>query len=224
MRRALPAVVFDLDGTLIDSVGDIHANLNRALAEIGQAPLSRARVQSFVGNGVPVLIERVAAHLALPSAAHGPLMARFLGLYENDHRLTTIYPGVIEALGALRAAGHPLGLCTNKPEAPTRAILDHLNLAGFFEVVICGDSLPQRKPDPAPLLATGAALARPVLFVGDSEVDCETARAAQVPFLLFTKGYRKSPIAAMPHQARFNAYARLPGLVEKMVGKGKMGE
>lgn len=220
----LPAIVFDLDGTLIDSVGDIHANLNRVLTERGLRPLSRARVQSFVGNGVPTLIRRTMDHLGLDPADRADLTARFLHLYENDLTLTKPYPGVIAALEALRAAGHPLGICTNKPEAPTKAILDHLDLARFFPVVIGGDSLPQRKPDPAPLLATAKAIGRTILFVGDSEVDCETAQAAAVPFLLYTRGYRKSPVSALPHRAKFNAFTRLPGLVEKLLAAKPGGE
>lgn len=87
---------------------------------------------------------------------------------------------------------------------------------GFFPVVIGGDSLPQRKPDPAPLLAAAAGLDGPVLFVGDSEVDAETALAAQVPFLLFTEGYRKAPVSALPHAARFARYSDLPALVARL--------
>ena len=125
---------------------------------------------------------------------------------------------VIAALEALQAQGHVLGLCTNKPLAPTHAVLDHLNLSRFFGAVVGGDSLPVRQPDPAPLQATLAALgANPhkTLYVGDSEVDAETAQRAGLPFLLFTEGYRKTPVEDLPHRAAFRDFADLAGLVAR---------
>jgi len=116
------------------------------------------------------------------------------------------------------AAGHALGVCTNKPAEPARAVLAHLGLLDRFAVVVGGDSLPVTKPDPAPLRAALEALPPgAAVFVGDSEVDAETARAAGVPFLLFTEGYRKSPISALPHAAAFAHWGALPGLVARVL-------
>jgi phosphoglycolate phosphatase len=215
----MAAVIFDLDGTLVDSAPDIHAAVNRLLADVGEAPLSIQTVKSFIGNGVPTLVARV-----LHACGHGPEPARqtawqalFLRHYEADSTtLTQPYPGVSEALSALLDQGHQLALCTNKPEGPARHILDAFGLTGLFPVVIGGDSLPLRKPDPAPLLAAAGGLAGPVLFVGDSEVDAETALAAQVPFLLFTEGYRKAPVHALPHAARFGRFSDLPALIARL--------
>ena len=215
----MAAVIFDLDGTLVDSAPDIHAAVNRLLADLGEGALSAQTVKGFIGNGVPTLVARV-----LAACGHGPDPARlaewqagFLRHYEADSTtLTQLYPGVTEALSALASDGHQLALCTNKPEGPARHILDAFGLAGFFPVVIGGDSLPQRKPDPAPLLAAADGLAGPVLFVGDSEVDAETALAAQVPFLLFTEGYRKAPVHALPHAARFDRFSDLPAQVARL--------
>ena len=215
----MAAVIFDLDGTLVDSAPDIHAAVNRLLADLGEAPLSFQTVKSFIGNGVPTLVARV-----LAACGHDPDPARqaewqagFLRHYEADSTtLTQLYPGVTEALSALLDHGHQLALCTNKPEGPARHILDAFGLAGLFPVVIGGDSLPLRKPDPAPLLAAADGLAGPVLFVGDSEVDAETALAAQVPFLLFTEGYRKAPVHALPHAARFDRFSDLPALIARL--------
>lgn len=207
------AVLFDLDGTLVDSAPDIHAGVNALLAEEGVAPLPFATVRGFIGGGVPVLMTRVIAATGLDAGLHAAFCARFIERYEHDPGgLTRPYDGVEAALDAL--ADLPLGLCTNKPEGPTRALLAHLGWAGRFSVIVGGDTLPVRKPDPAPLheamrrIGGGA-----VLFVGDSEVDAETARAAGVPLLLFTQGYRATDVAALPHLAAFDHWGALPGLV-----------
>jgi phosphoglycolate phosphatase len=219
----VPAVVFDLDGTLIDSAPDIHRVAVQVLAEEGLGPLAPELVRGFIGNGLPALVARLcAAHGLLPDPAREARMAaRFEDLYLDAHGLTRPYPGAPEALAALERAGHVLGLCTNKPEAPARAALAAFGLAGHFRAVTGGDTLPARKPDPAPLRHTFAALGRDGgLFVGDSEVDAETAAAAGCPFLLFTGGYRRTPAAVIPAAARFDRFDELPGLVARLAGGG----
>ncbi|MCB2116290.1 MAG: phosphoglycolate phosphatase [Rhodobacteraceae bacterium] len=207
-------IVFDLDGTLIDSAPDIHAAVALTLGEEGRAPLSPETILSFVGNGLPHLVGLVIGAAGLDPARHADLTARTLAHYNAVSGQRTVpYPGVAAALAALAAAGHALGICTNKPEAPARHILAFLGL-GPFDVVVGGDSLAARKPDPAPLHAALAALAPgPAIFVGDSEIDAETAERAGVLFLLFTEGYRKAPVADLPHAARFSDFAELPALV-----------
>ncbi|MFZ1468220.1 MAG: phosphoglycolate phosphatase [Paracoccaceae bacterium] len=207
-------VIFDLDGTLVDSAVDIQAAVNAMLAGEGQPPMDRAQVQSYVGNGLPRLVERVMAARGMDIARHLALTKAVLAHYANGPKLTRCYPGVVAALQALRASGHVLGLCTNKPERAALGVLRDLDLAGFFKSVVGGDRLLVNKPDPAPLhlclheLGGGNAV-----FVGDSEVDAETAVAAGLPFLLYTEGYRKGPVESLPHRAAFADYAALPGLI-----------
>jgi len=194
----MTAIVFDLDGTLIDSAPDLHAAANRLLNAEGYGGLSLAQVKSFIGNGVPVLVAKVAkaAGMDQSQASLSALTARFVSDYDSHSSdLTTLYPGVLQALSALRARDVKLGVCTNKPEVPTQNILSALQLDEFFDVVVGGDTLPVRKPDPKPLLAAFGSLGDGRrIYVGDSEVDANTARAASVPFGLFTRGYRKTPV------------------------------
>lgn len=207
------AAIFDLDGTLIDSAPDIHIAGNKVLAEQGLAPVTLGQMRGFVGHGAAVLVDRLMAHAGLlpDPARHEAMLASLLAQYETTVAATRLYPGVAEALTALQWDGWMLGICTNKTEAATRFVLRHFGLLDTFAVLVCGDSLPQRKPDPAPLHAAIAALDHPAtLFVGDSEVDAETAFAAGVDFALFTEGYRKAPLSMLPHHAAFSAFDAFP--------------
>lgn len=214
------AVIFDLDGTLIDSAPDIHAAANRVMARHGFALFTPEETRSFIGSGVPHFI--TCCLTARGRAGDGALRARlieeFIADYETAVTLTQVYPGVTGALDVLAGADLALGLCTNKPEGPAHSVLSHLGLDGYFPVIIGGDSLTVRKPDPAPLQATAAALgARDVVFVGDSEVDAETAARAGVPFVLYTQGYRKGPVERITHDRAFSDFAHLPGLITDLL-------
>ncbi len=217
----MASIIFDLDGTLIDSAPDIHAAVNRTLADEGAPALDFALVRSFIGNGVPVLIERVMAARGESEdpARHAVLLGRFLAHYTRASAdLTQMFDGVAEALSTLRGQGHALGICTNKPVAPTKVILQAFGLAKTFDVVIGGDSLPLRKPDPAPLRAAAQALGQgPALYVGDSEVDAETAVNAGMPLVLFTRGYRKAAVGDLPHARSFQDFSDLPGIVAALL-------
>lgn len=214
------AVIFDLDGTLIDSAPDIHAAANRLMTRQGFAPFAPEETRRFIGNGVPHFITCClkARGKVGDAALRARLVKEFIVDYETAVTLTRVYPGAAVALVALGAAGMALGLCTNKPQGPTRAILAHLGLDAHFPVVIGGDSLTVRKPDPAPLHATVAALgARDVLFVGDSEIDAETAARAGVPFILYTEGYRRTEPDQIAHDRAFAAFADLPDIVADLL-------
>lgn len=208
----MTVAVFDLDGTLIDSAPDLHAAANAILDEEGLEPITLTQARDFVGAGAGVFVSRMMETRALPAgkALHARLLERFLAHYQSGISFTRPYPQALETLAALRAAGWRLGLCTNKPLAPTRAVLDALDMAGLFSAVTGGDSLPQRKPDPAPLRMTLARMGvRRALYVGDSEIDAQTARAAGQPFALFAGGYRKVPVEELSPAFAFDDHAAL---------------
>lgn len=212
---AIRAVIFDLDGTLVDSAPDLHAAMNLLLAERGVAPLDLPTLRSFIGNGVPTLVKRSFAARGLPceGAEHEAAIHTFHAHYDADPvRLSTVYPGVRPLLDRLASEGVPMGVCTNKYEAGTRAVLDALGLAPYFGAAVGGDTLPVLKPDPAPLRLCAERLGvrlSETLYVGDSEVDAATAEAADVAFALFTGGYRRTPAEDIPAVLRFDGYDRL---------------
>ena len=211
-------IVFDLDGTLIDSAPDIQGLANGVLAAHG-AQITLAQTHEFIGNGVAVFITRMLTAVNLPEALQADMLPVFKTAYLTAVDQTHPYAGVREALDTLRSAGHIMGICTNKPLAPCMAVMDHLGLSPYFDTFWGGDSLAVHKPDPAPLHAAFSALGQgPCIYVGDSEVDAETAQRAGAPFLLFTEGYRKTPVHQIPHAAVFNDFAQLPALVMRYAG------
>ncbi|MGX9355465.1 HAD-IA family hydrolase [Roseobacteraceae bacterium S113] len=204
-------IAFDLDGTLIDSIHHIHTAVSLALAEMSLGEIDKDRLQTFVGNGLPTLIARVGAHLGLAESALNELETRSLHHYTTrPSDPAIVYPGVHDALTALRDAGHALAICTNKPFQATLAAMRDTKLESYFDLMIGGDSLPTRKPAPGMLLACA-----PDLYVGDSEVDADTAQNARLPFLLFTEGYRKTPLDEIAKSDAFSHYDALPRLVAK---------
>lgn len=190
----LSAVVFDLDGTLVDSREDLATALNAVRRELGYEPLPVARVVAMVGEGARELVRR-----ALPSEVAGEgFEAAFRSFLERYYDVclhrTRPYDGV-EALLAAAAARLPLALLTNKPERHTRKVLRGLGLDRFIGEAVGGDSLATRKPDPEPLLELARRLgAEPgrTLFVGDSATDGETARRAGAPLVLVPWGFGRA--------------------------------
>lgn len=212
-------IVFDLDGTLIDSAPDIHACVNHVLGRHGTPLLTLDQVRSFIGGGVDVLWQKIIAAQALQDAKKPDYIAAFMTCYQDAAQLTRLFPDVVPTLETLAGRGHPLGICTNKPLAVTQAILAHFEIAHLFGCVIGGDSVSERKPHPAPLRAAlqglGADPANPkAIYVGDSEFDAACAAAVPVPFLIYTRGYRQTPVEELPHVASFDDFADLPALVE----------
>ena len=219
--RAFDAVVFDLDGTLIDSAPAIRAIAGRFLAEQGAAPLTLDETRAFIGHGAAHFLRRALAARDLPAddaavATHYP---RFIAIYGAAPPGDNVpFGGIVETLGELERAGVAVGLCTNKPDEPTRRVLDAFGLA--FAVVVTGDTLPQKKPSPKPLEAVVAGLSVTVartLFVGDSEIDALTARAAGCPFALHTAGYHfEFSEAAQPDYF----VADIPSVLDIVINRG----
>ena len=215
----ISAVVFDLDGTLVHSAPDLHAAANRMLSDFGLQTVSLDQIISFVGEGVPKLVERCLAAVDASNTPQDRALASFREHYlANPYALTEPYPGVVDLLEALQTHEIALGICTNKPIRMTNIILDGLGLSSFFQVVIGGDSLPVRKPSPQPLLNAFDALevdAEFTLYVGDSEVDAGTAEAAGVSFALFEGGYRKAPADGLQAQYVFDNFPALKDYILK---------
>lgn len=213
-----PAIVFDLDGTLIDSAPDLHAACVKMLARENAPAPSLEQVISYIGNGVPKLVERAMNGANIPMDQHGRLVRSFMKFYNQDPAtLTTLYPNLLPVLDGLISNGHRLAICTNKPEAPARLILDMLNIEFYFDVVVGGDTLEEKKPAPEPLLHVLKLLGvDSCLYVGDSEVDAETADRAGLPMALFTKGYRKVPVDKLPHDFAFDDFADLGPYIETL--------
>lgn len=215
------SVVFDLDGTLVDSIASIQAAANALMSELKLDLLDAAETRAYVGRGAAHFLDQ-ALHTrdAWNAQNNGERLKRFLVHYAAvPGAASPPLPGVDEALHQLRATGHRLAICTNKPTAPTQAILQSHGWEQVFDALVCGDSLPQRKPDPAPLLESRRLLGgEPILFVGDSDVDAATARAADIPFILYTEGYRKQPIGDLPHAAHFDDFDHLAGLIQSLCG------
>jgi phosphoglycolate phosphatase len=215
-RPRRKTLVFDLDGTLVDSAPDIAAAVNALFAELGLPAVELAHIRRMIGDGAPMLLERALAHVG---AAHqaAELMPRFSVHYgEHAVRLTTVYPSVVETLTALRGEGCRLGVCTNKPIGPTRAVLAALGLDSLIEAAVGGDSLPQRKPAAEPLLAVIRALGGTpdsAVLVGDSAVDLACAEAAGVPAIIIPSGYgMTAPKAALVAAS----FAALPALIRRL--------
>lgn len=214
-------VVFDLDGTLIDSAPDLHEALNGALTPVGVRPLRLAEVESIVGDGAAVLVRRALAlggASALPEHEEEAVLARFLDLYgSRATRLTKPYTGVPETLGKLTSAGFALGVCTNKPERLSRQILQRLGLDRHLGAVIGGDSLDGvRKPDPRHLLAAVEALggrADAAVMVGDSRNDVAAARALGVPVILRAGGYSAVAADQLGSDAVVQEFSELPDAI-----------
>lgn len=217
--RPVDAVVFDLDGTLIDSADDLGRAANRLLAEESRRPLSGAEVRRFIGDGARVLVRRAmqATGPEAGSAELDGLTARFIAHYEADPIADTIvFPGVPAVLGHLRAAGLRVAVCTNKPQAATEAVLEVLGLAAFVEAAGGGDRFPTRKPDSGHLLGTLALLDVPpthAVMVGDNEHDAAVARAAGTGTVLVSYGYARTPLHEIDTDARIDAMPELPALL-----------
>jgi phosphoglycolate phosphatase len=211
----LQSAIVDLDGTMVDTLGDFAVALNRMLDELQLPPIDPAAIELMVGRGSEHLIRSVLQHVGaapgLYERAWQSYQAHYLAI-NGQH--SAVYRGVVEGLHALRQAGLKLACITNKPTDFAKPLLQAKALAGFFEVVFGGDAFERKKPDPLPLLKACEALgSRPenTLMIGDSSNDAAAARAAGCPVLLVTYGYNHGePVLAVDADGFMDSLAELP--------------
>jgi phosphoglycolate phosphatase len=217
-QSRLHAAIVDLDGTMIDTVGDFEVALAAALADLGWPPVTRAFIARTVGKGSEDLITRTLAEVGAPAALHDAVWRRYQHHYlavNGQH--AAVFPGVVEGLQLMKSRGWRLACLTNKPGAFARPLLERKGLAGFFDHMFGGDDFERKKPDPLPLLRTchalGTAPAR-TLMVGDSSNDARAARAAGCPVVLMSYGYNHGePASAAGADAVLDRLSDLPGLL-----------
>lgn len=218
------AVLFDLDGTLAESLPDIAASLNDLMAERGWPVFPEEEIRLMVGGGVPKLIERALKAQDRPHGADdiAPLIPRFMELYTpRAAKLSFLFPGVRELLEAFKAQGVALGVVTNKPEGVSRSMLESFGIADLLGAVVGGDTLPVKKPDAAPINAALETLgvgADQAIMIGDSGVDVAASRAAGIKVVLVSFGYTQTPAADLDADAVIDSFDEIPDVLEMLVG------
>jgi len=219
MSRWPAAIVWDLDGTLLDSAPDLGWDLNTVLRDHGCTGLDPARVRSMIGGGVAKLVERGfrAAGASLDQTETRQAIARFMEIYSaNATRRSRLYPGARKVLKQFSAAGIRQAICTNKPESISRKILAELAIADQFEALVGGDTCAAKKPDPRPLRSCLEALKTPPshgLMVGDTEVDVATARALQMPVAIVSFGYARQAVSSLGADFLIDTLSSLPAAI-----------
>lgn len=226
-QAAVAAILCDLDGTLLDTVADIAAAVNAVLAGFGRAPLAQDVIATYIGRGADVLLHRALGGGA-DARIDADLLARARALFETAYAringdATRIYPGVVAGLDRFRALGLRLACVTNKPQRAAETVLARFGLANRFEFVIGGDALPQRKPDPEPLLHAAARLGispQACVALGDSANDAQAARGAGMPVVLVDYGYTEGrPIGEIDCDAVIASFVELADALAAPAGR-----
>ncbi|MDB5895963.1 MAG: phosphoglycolate phosphatase [Rhodoferax sp.] len=228
--RGFQAAIVDLDGTMVDTLGDFSAALNLMLGDLALPAIAPERIESMVGKGSEHLIASVLRHVlgaeGLPAAEASTRADRLYpdawAHYQRHYlavngQFSEVYPGVLEGLAVLRARGWRLACLTNKPTDFARPLLAAKGLDGFFDMVFGGDAFSRKKPDPLPLLRTCEALGSEparTLMIGDSQNDALAARAAGCPVVLVTYGYNHGePARGVDADAHLDSLAGLAALL-----------
>lgn len=209
------AAIIDLDGTLIDTLGDFEVALNRTLADLSQPGVDRGFIAHTVGKGSEHLIRSTLAHVGAPADLYDAAWQRYQVHYDAiNGQYAEVFPGVPEGLRRLRDAGLALACLTNKPTAFARTLLERKGLASHFAQVFGGDAFERKKPDPLPLLKTCEALGSApadTLMVGDSSNDAAAARAAGCAVVLVSYGYNHGqPVHEVPADAHVDRLDEVP--------------
>ncbi|PJI43309.1 phosphoglycolate phosphatase [Ferrovibrio sp.] len=210
------AILFDLDGTLVDTAPDLAAATDYALTQAGRPAIGLESVRSMVGDGARALIEKgFRASGGMPDPAAFEAAFNDFMIYYGRHIAETSrpFPGVATCLAALAEQGYALAVCTNKPEALSRSLLDQLGLSGFFGAVVGGDSLLVRKPDPGHIRGTLDKLGTEFAWaamVGDSANDVNAAKAAGLPCVVVSFGYTQIPAKDLGGDRLIDHFSELP--------------
>ena len=218
-NSAQGVILFDLDGTLVDTAPDIVAAANLMLAELNAAALPFDLISSFIGKGVPNLVRCVmnVSDLAEKIEAAQSVNLFFKHYVQTNGRIGAVYPGVVEGLNRLKESGYRLACVTNKPYRLACDLLQAKGLMAYFELVVGGDSLAQMKPAAQPLwhaCSTLGSAPDKALMVGDSPVDSAAARAAGMPVLIVNYGYPGSAgLAALDCDAFIDAFVEIPAFL-----------
>ncbi|MDX2309123.1 MAG: phosphoglycolate phosphatase [Hyphomicrobium sp.] len=217
-------VVFDLDGTLVDTAPDLVGATNHALADLGLAPVDAGTLRPWISFGARrMIVEALAAHgRSLPDPDVDRLLDRFIGYYEvNIARESRPYPGVVETVAMLRDEGATLAVCTNKRESLSRLLLDALALTPHFAGLAGRDTFLVSKPHPDHLYGAirlaGGDPGRAVM-VGDSDVDVATAKAAGIPVVAVSFGYTQVPVHDLAADVVIDHYRELPAAIAGLAG------
>ena len=218
LGRRIRGVAFDLDGTLVDSRRDIAEAANHALVKAGLPPLPHPELESYVGDGAPLLMSR-AARIDVKDPKTARMVADFLDYYaEHPIDYTAVMPGALESLEAL--AEYALGVCTNKPRRTSIAVLRGLGIEARFRGVVAGDDLPQRKPDPAMVLETARRIgvsATELVMVGDGPQDVLSGRAAGALTIGVRGGIQAfERLAASEPDVMIDSLAELPAAISQL--------
>jgi len=216
VKQPFEALIFDLDGTLIDSAPDVCASINRVLTGMGRRELTLKETKEMVGWGGRVLAEKALAKTgeAGNETDVGRALEGFQDTYAQhpaDH--SVIFPGVIPMLDSFKAAGISMGICTNKPTATTPPVLEAMGLAQYFKVVSCGDAVPHRKPDGRHVhlvIEELCATIETTAMIGDSESDITAAINAGVRSVAVTFGYAHVPCEELGADALIDHFDNLP--------------
>ena len=215
-------VVFDLDGTLVDTLPDIEAAANAVLAAAGRRALTRDEIRRLIGSGGRVLMKNAfsATGEAASETRIEEAFAAYIAAYEEAPVAGSApFPGVHDALRGLAERGTRLAVCTNKPEHLAELVLETYGLAGFFAGLVAGDTLAVRKPSPVPLLeavARAGGAGRPAAMVGDSPIDADAARAASIPFIAVSFGYSPVPASALRADAVIDGFDALRDAIDRL--------
>ena len=209
------SLLFDLDGTIIDSAPDVCASVNRVLKTMDRPSVSVTDTKMLVGTGARTLVEKTLEMTGAPGSEEDIdfLLEGFLNSYrQNPSEHTVIFPGAREALERYTDAGIKLGICTNKPEVTCFPVLQALDLKRYFPTVICGDTLEFRKPDPRHIFHTLDAMGadkNSAAVIGDSEADIKAANNAGLPSVLVTFGYCHEPFESLNANALIDHFDQL---------------